>query len=221
MGIEAIPLVLQAISGVASYVNTRNTANRQDAALATSIRNQAAKQREANTVVNQLVQKAADSNPQTYQQSTLQRYLAQVAANKANAEGGLNQVGRTSDAYRTGALDAALGIGQYGAGLSGLLSRIDAPTLQRQQEGFDRVAAANLVGQISREAKGQEYLDKLKYDRVRRNPWLDLFAGVASSAAGAGLGSGSGSGAVTGISVGPEAFSPTGPFSTGAIGGFP
>lgn len=220
MGAEVlIPLALQAISGAASYINTRNTARKQDDALAASIRNQATKQRQADAIVNQLVQKTSDSNPQDYQQSTLQRYMTQIAANKANANGGLNQVGRTSDAYRTGALDAALGVGQYGTSLSNVLSRIDAPTLQRQQEGFDRVAASNQIGQVAREAKGQDYLDKLRYDRIRRNPWLDLFAGVASAAAGSGIGSGAGG--VMGTPVGPEAFSPTGPYSTGAIGGFP
>ena len=63
--------------------------------------------------------------------------------------------------------------------------------------------AATDLSLIGREADGQAYLDKLKYDRIRRNPWLDALSEVGMAYAGAkmptgGFSFGRGAGGISG-----------------------
>jgi len=69
------------------------------------------------------------------------------------------------------------------------MSRMDAPGLQRVNEGILFDNAAVDLGMIQRDAAGQNYLDTLKLNSIKANPWVDALAtgmGAYASARGGG-----------------------------------
>lgn len=191
MGTEAlwVPLVVGAVSAGASAYNTNRTEKKQDNQLAQQISRQGEDQRKIDQRTQQLLAEAQASSPEAEKASALQSYVDQLARNDAG--GAINQgAGGFSDAYRADAQDAALGVGQYGEKMAGLLSRMDAPTRQRQNEGVLFNNAATDIGLLKRGSSGQDYLDQLKLQSIKRNPWIDAAASAMSGYASAGGGTG-------------------------------
>jgi len=210
----AVMLALAAAAAGTTYYNTQKTAQRQDNQMAAQLRQQGKRQHDADAKVNELITKTAGSNPDSEKADILGKYMAQMQATGGNATQGLGQVGAVSDAYTKSANDAALGIGDYGKHVAGLLSRMDAPGMQRTGEALDAARFESDLNRIKRFSAGDDFLAKLKFDQIRRNPYLDLASGLmggASSAMGAGAGAGA-TGSGTGIA---SAF-----FGNGGLGGW-
>lgn len=189
---------LAAVGAATSYINARNTANRQDSELANSLRTQGALQQQANAKTNELIEKTAASSPQPAQKSLLDQFTAELARKQGNATGGLNQVGKVSDAYTQAANDAAQGVSDFGNTRAGLISAIDAPTLQRTQEGENLSRYATDLNQIKDQSSAQQFLAQMRLRGIQPNPWLTAVSGisngVASGLASGAFGGGSGSG---------------------------
>lgn len=202
MGTEAVwvPLVAAALAGGATYVNSRNTARKQDANLAADIRSSAAKQREATGEVNRTIEETRASNPEADKAASLRNYLQQLAVAKPQADQSFAAVTGASDAYKGDAADAALGVEQYGKDTAGLMSRIDAPTQQRLRESNKRDNLQAAIDRIKRFAEGDHAISQIKLQGIRRNPLLDAFASAAQ---------GYGSAVASGGSVNP--------FASGAV----
>jgi len=188
-----IPYVLAAAGAGASYVNERNTARRQDETAAAGIRQQAARQREADSTVSDLIDKQAGSSGADEQANVLGQYMQQLRQAKAGSTTGLSQIGNVSDTARAAEADAALGVSDYGTRIASLMSAIDAPGLQRQNEAVDRARGGVALEGIGRNAEGDAFLNQMRLQGIRRNPWLDAFSSFAGGAAG-GMASGSGGG---------------------------
>ncbi len=185
MGAEfLVPALLAAGSAGASYYNGRQTAKRQDNILAGQIRQQGVRQQEADQAIANAMQQRASQGAEGERAAIGSQYLDQVRAAQANAQRGLGQVGAVSRAFQQDANDAALGIGDYGNQMAGLMARIDAPTQQRQREGIADSRVAMDLDQIGRRSRADDYLANLRLRGVQRNPWIDL----ASSLMGAGAG---------------------------------
>lgn len=176
MGTESVwvPLVVAAVSAGAQYYNTQQTAHRQDNALAQQIRDQAAQQREADARVTKTVQDTAASNPDAARASALDQYVTQLKRHQAAADGNLAMPVGGSDAFKADAAKAAMGVQDYGTKFADLMSRIDAPALQRQQEAFNFGDLGTDLTNIKRNAAGQDFLDELRLRSIRRNPWVDM-----------------------------------------------
>ena len=201
MGTEAawVPLLVAAIGGGASYYNGVKTANKQDQVLAEGIREKGRRQQGADAKVNELIQKTGDSNAEGDKSQALQQYMQQLSASRGQANGGLGQLSGVSDAYQKDSANAALGIQDYGGKIAGLMSRIDGPMAQRRREGNDQADFGVAIDQIKRFAEGDDFLNRLKLNGVRRNPLLDAFSAAASGyASGSSLGAGSGSSSIFG-----------------------
>jgi len=160
----------------------QQVAKRQDSQLAQQIRTQSDHQQDADAAVQDLINKTSQSNDSDAQNSLLGNFTRQIQAARGNATGGLNQVGNVSDAYKASGADAALGIADYGDRVAALTSRIDAPNLQRQNEQADRLRFSSDLGQISRDAAGDDFLAKLRLQRIRSNPWADAAADALATA---------------------------------------
>lgn len=175
MGTESVwvPLAIAAVSAGAQYYNTQQTARKQDNALAEQIRNQAAQQREADARVAKAVQDTAASNPDAARTDALDQYVQQLRRHQEAATGNLNTPVGASQAFRQDAADAALGVKNYGDQFANLMSRIDAPAIQRQQEAFNFGDLSTDIAGIKRNASGQDFLDELRLRSIRRNPWID------------------------------------------------
>ena len=185
MGAEIIlPLLLTAASAGTSYVNSRNTAKAQDNAAADAIRNQSAKQRQADAKVNEEVGKLQNSSSADEKSKRMADYSAMLRRNKAVQGGGLTPaIG--SQTFRNDAAAANQQVQSDGLATADLMARMDAPGMQRQGEAFGFGQLATDIGLIKRESSGQSFIDDLRLRAIRRNPWLDLVAGGLSGAAGA------------------------------------
>lgn len=177
-------MALTALGAGASHYNTRQTAKKQDNILAGQIRQNSARQAEADLAVSETLRDRATQGADEERGQIGQQYLQQVRAAQGTATRGLGQVGAVSNAYQESANNAALGIGDYAEKTAGLMSRIDAPTQQRQREGQADARLALELGDIGRRSQADDYLAQLRLRGVQRNPWIDL----ASSLMGAGAG---------------------------------
>lgn len=168
----------------------QQVAHRQDQSLAQQIRTQSAHQQDADAAVADLINKTAQSGDQGQQKSLLGSFMQQIQDARGNATGGLNQVGNVSDAYKASGADAALGIAGYGQKVADLTSRIDAPTLQRQDEQAARLRFGSELGGISRDAAGDDFLAKLRLQKIRPNPWGNAAADALAAYGGSKLSNG-------------------------------
>ena len=204
MGAAAIPLVMTALSAAGTAYNTRRTEKKQDNQLARQLQRQGNDQQEADARTAQLIQQRAGSTDKEERGEALGSFMKNMIAQQGNANRGLQTTGGVSDAYTQSAADASLGIGQYGDKIADLLSRIDAPGRQRQNEANEGVRFQQDINQLKRRSAGADFLSDLRLRGIKRNPWIDLGAGVLSSAAGgmAGRGGGAATGAGANVNIG-------------------
>lgn len=196
----AIALALAAASAGMQYHNTRQTARRQDQQAAQSIRNQTRIQREADDKVNAKVDELAGSTSRDDRQRAMDSYVAALRRGRGKTQAGFDP-GFGSAAFQQGAEEAAQGVETYGLERAGLMSRMDAPTLQRQGEAVATGHLATDISRIGRESSGQRFIDDLRLRAIRRNAGLDLAAGLLGGAGGAVAGMGGGGAAA-------DAFAP-------------
>ena len=214
MGAEIlIPLAVSAISGGMTAYNTNRTAKKQDAALATQIRNQSAKQRQADARVNAEVDTLKQSTAGQARTKRMADYTQALRRGRAGAVNGLDAPLVGGADFLADSAQAAGQVDATGAQTADWMARIDAPTLQRQGEGNSMGRMGDDIGILSREAKGQCYLDERRLRAIRRKPWSDLGAGLVSAAGGAFAGRGA------------DASGSFGPFASGyrypTASGFP
>lgn len=205
MGTEAawVPMVIAAVGAGASYYNTQQTAKRQDNALADQIRAQGQRQREADSLVQDAILQQQGSTPDEARKASLDQYLGQLQRTQGDATAGLGQIGAVSDRFGQDAAGAAGDIAATGQRTADIMSRIDAPLLQRQNEGISFGRLGSELGRVGMLSESDRYLGDIRMRGIRRNPWIDAAAAGAQGYAGA-MG-GAGSSAPTGA-TGSTAF---------------
>lgn len=206
----AVALALAAAAAGTEYYNTENTAKRQDKQAAQSILNQTNIQKKANSRVQQTIQQVQGSSPADARAQRLADYMKTLNQAKARTDAGLTNPAIGGAAFQADSANAAQQANDYGQQTAGLLARIDAPTVQRQQEGFDYGQLATDLDAIQNQSAGQAFLDRLKQASIRRNAKLDLAAGLMSAA----------SGGVGGGAAGVAAAGSGGTYSQRAMGGY-
>lgn len=184
-----IALGITLLGAAASAYNTQQTAKKQDRALAAQINQQGQRQQQASAKIAEALAAQQQSDSVDEQAQQQEAYLTTLRQGQQGA--GLNDgPGGFSDAYRAGTAQAGQELGEYGANRAGLLSRIDAPRLQRQNEGILFDTLKNELRMIGREASGDDYLARLRMGGIQRDPWLDALSGVATSYGGSMAGRG-------------------------------
>lgn len=193
---QVIPYAVMALATAAQVQNQRSTLKKQDAQAAQGIRNQSAKQREADAVVDQQVQEISQSTAADERQEALGSYMDTLRRGRGMSESGLEgAIG--GDAFRADSAAAAQGVQQYGADNAALMARIDAPGMQRRNEAFGYGRTATDLSLLGRESAGQAFIDELRLRAIQKNPWVDAAAGVAMGAAQGMTGAQSGAGGAT------------------------
>lgn len=190
----AIALALAAASAGAEYYNTEQTANRQDKQAAQSILDQTAIEKKANARTQQTLQQIQGSNATDARAQRLADYMQTLNQAKARTQAGLTNPVVGGSTFQADSAAAANQAQNFGTQTAGLLSRIDAPVVQRQQEGFDYGRLATDLSQLQNQSAGTAFLDKLKQASIRRNSKLDLAAGLMSAASGGVSGADGGTG---------------------------
>lgn len=197
MGAAAAVLpIIAAVAGPAiSWYQQKQYDKQLDRNLARGIQKRARHQDEANAKVAATIAKTAASNPNDEREQMLAGYKQQLMANQGQAEGGLLSTPGGSDTYAKDLLNAALGIQSQGLKTADSFSRIDSPWAQRRGEAQDVAKLGSELDLISTHAKSDDYLQELKRQRIRKNPWLSALAGIANGIA-------SGKGAIPGMFAG-------------------
>ena len=191
-----VGLGLAAAAAGANQYNTRQTAKRQDQQAAQGIRQQGIRQQAADAKVNDQVADLEGSTAQGAREQRLEDYMQGLRRNRGTMQAGLTPtVG--SQAFRDDSARAAQDVQGYGERAAGLLSRIDAPGMQRQSEAFGASNLATDLGLIGRQSSGDQFINDLRLRAIRRNPWIDAGSQVAG-AYGASLAMGGGAQAAAG-----------------------
>lgn len=190
-GLEVLPMLLGAGGGLVSAYGANQQARQQDKIAAQGIRSQAARQREADALVNQTIRQQEQSSPEGYRQSALDQYMEQLRRTSGAATTGLNPAGAVSNRFLSAAQAAAGDITDYGTDRAGILSRIDAPDRQRQAEGIAFGRLGSDLNPIRMGSQSDEYLTRLRMNSVRQSPWLGVLSGVLGSASTMDFGGGS------------------------------
>jgi hypothetical protein len=197
-----IPLIMAAVAGGTSYVNTQRTAKKQDQTAAEGIRQQGVRQREADAKVRELIEKTRTSGPEGERKSALEKYMQALGVQAPNAQASFTDVAGASDAYGADVNAARSGVTDYGAQIADLMARIDAPADQRRREGNTMNRFDTDINQIKRFSSGDDFLNQLKLQSIRRNPFLDAVSTAAQAFGSSYTGGYGGAGATTGGSAG-------------------
>lgn len=180
------------VAATASYENNRQVAHRQDSELARQLRQQYGLQQQENQQTQQLIQKTAQSSPDKARGLLLDQFMEKLRAENGNAVRPLAQVGNVSGAYTKAANDAALGVSDYGRTNAGLLSAIDAPSLQRQGEAANLSRFGSALNEVKRQSAADQFLSQMRLQGIRPNPWLTAVADGARAYSMARAGGGGG-----------------------------
>jgi hypothetical protein len=215
----AIALGLAALSAGASAYNTNQVAKGQDRQAAAGIAKQAENQRAVNERINKTLQFEKAKNPDEVKNVVTDQFLDRLRAKRAQALTSVDG-GGLSSAYDKAVAAAGSGVTSDAATTAGQLAGIDAPLLQRQQEGQRYGDLGMDLDVFGRNVQGDQFLNNLRMRGIRRNPWIDAGAaalGGASSGMMAGAGGASG-GAQYGT-IAPVAYQNNTPWALPRYGG--
>jgi hypothetical protein len=217
MGTEAlwVPAVIAAVGAGVQAKESHDTLKEQDEAAAQGIRTQAGRQREADARVAQEVDKLGQSTPEDSQREATNAFMEQLRRTRAQAHTG-ESVGAVSDAYNADSADASAAVDKYGANRAGVLGRINAPGLQRTAETVSRLRAGSELGQIARNASGDDFINQLRMSQIRANPWV-MAGGQVMQSYGQSAAASSGAGAASKVPKGGTSYGGT---FTGSTRGF-
>lgn len=185
-------LLLTLAAAGASAANQQRMLKKQDEQAAAGIRGQAENQREATANINRTISEIGKSDAAGAKKTVGKQYLDQVQRSLAQANAGLATRGLSSEFDERAGGAAASNVG-FGNETADLLARMDAPVTQRQAEG-------NIVGDTSMDlsriggnVQGDQFVNNMKIQGIRKNPYVDIIAGLMGGAArGATGGSGGG-----------------------------
>lgn len=172
--------IASAVLAAGSAYDQNQTMRRQDSDNAAAIRQNMALQQQANQKVAQTIQQQAQSNPDAAAATMDQKYLQQLQQQQQLAQQRLTRTGLGA-AYDQRAGQNAANEEGYATKLAGLMSAVDAPSLQRQQEAYNFGDLGTDLGQIGSNARGDTYVSGVKIANERPNPWLQA-AGQAAQA---------------------------------------
>lgn len=197
-----VAVAVSLLAAGASAYNTNRTAKKQDQANAEGMRRQAETQRMANARLNKTLTDAKASSPEATRKTAQDQYLAAIQQKLGQANANLKPLG-VSSAYDADASAAsAKNLGETNA-LAGLMSRMDAPALQRQAEQFSYGNLGMDLDRYAGNVQGDNFLTGLRVGGIRRNPYIDAAAAAAQGwASGRGAGTTGKRGGIT-ATVGP------------------
>jgi hypothetical protein len=211
---QLVPIAIMAAGALAQQSENDRVIRKQDQETAQGLLNQSRRQQDADRRVNDEIAQLETSTAADDRAQLLGQYMQQLQRGQRQALSGLNSpVGGATfqadaSAARTGADNAA-------ATTAGLMSRIDAPQLQRQGEAFGYGKLATDIDMAARESRGQQLIDQLRLRGIRRRPEVDLLAGLATSAGGAMAGGGGGGFAAAAPRLGANYYGTYDPLTMG------
>lgn len=169
----------QGINMLGPLLDQRRTLRRQAAATEQGLRDQLARQSQADARVMQELASLSRSTPDDERAAANEAFM--LALQRARANAATPTVPGVSGRYTMDARLADQAAFNYGRRIADLMSRIDAPLLQRtrEREGFAR-AGSDLRG-IARDSEVDDWLMRLRLRTRQPNPWAPLLAALGGA----------------------------------------
>ncbi|MDV6189869.1 hypothetical protein RYH75_11450 [Stenotrophomonas geniculata] len=210
---QFIPIAIALAGTAAQQAETQRVERKQDQETAQGLLNQSRRQQEADRRVNDEIAQLETSTAADDRAQRLGQYMQQLQRGRKQAVAGLEgPVGGAT--FQTDAGAARTGADNAAATTAGLMSRIDAPQLQRQQEAFGYGKLATDLDMEARASRGQQFIDQLRLRQIRRRPEVDLLAGLATATGGSMAGGGAAN-AASGPRMGANFYGSYDPLTTG------
>jgi hypothetical protein len=174
----AWPLIAAAIaSSLIQGYNQYRTAQKQDQAAAAGLARQRGFQEQANARMAQQLDELEKSTPEDERQTLEGQIRSQLRAKQAQALAGLrSDVGSDdADVYAAAAAPVAV---DYGDFINDVVSRRDAPVIQRRGETYDRADVESYLNFMRRNSAQERNLTNLQIAGIRPNPWLTMASNV-------------------------------------------
>lgn len=210
---QLIPIAIALAGTAAQQAETQRVERKQDEETAQGLLNQSRRQQDADRRVNDEIAQLETSTAADDRAQRLGQYMQQLQRGQRQALSGLNSpIGGATFQADAGA--ARAGADNAAATTAGLMSRIDAPQLQRQQEAFGYGKLATDLDMEARASRGQQFIDQLRLRQIRRRPEVDLLAGLATAAGGSMAGGGAAN-AASGPRMGANFYGSYDPLTTG------
>lgn len=210
---QFIPIAIALAGTAAQQAETQRVERKQDQETAQGLLSQSRRQQEADRRVNDEIAQLETSTADAARNDRLGQYMQQLQRGRKQAVAGLEgPIGGATFQADAGA--ARAGADNAAATTAGLMSRIDAPQLQRQQEAFGYGKLATDLDMEARASRGQQFIDQLRLRQIRRRPEVDLLAGLATAAGGSMAGGGAANGA-SGPRTGANFYGSYDPLTTG------
>lgn len=187
MGVAAIPYIVAGLSAAGSVYNTRQTQDQQNDIAMQGVQAQRANQREADAEIAEGIGKMGQSSPEEASKKATGEFLDQLRRSRSQAVGE-SQIG--GEDFTRDLASAKDDVTQYGTRNADVMGRINAPFLQRQQEGVNMGRIASRLNTIGRNSNADQFLTQLRMGTVSRNPWIDAGAEIGGGVAGGLAGSG-------------------------------
>lgn len=185
-GLELAALALGAAGTGVGLVEQQRALRRQDREAAAGILRQAEINRQASSRVRDAIQQVQQSGPE---QATAQRraaYLDALRRARPASSQSLPAVGGASQRFAEDVDAARDASAAEAANTAALAARIDAPAVQRLQEGQIAANTASQLSLLGDESNRQDFLTRLRVSMQRPNPWM-LAAGDALKGFGSAL----------------------------------
>lgn len=210
---QFIPIAIALAGTAAQQAETQRVERKQDRETAQGLLSQSRRQQEADRRVNDEIAQLETSTADAARNDRLGQYMQQLQRGRKQAVAGLEgPIGGATFQADAGA--ARAGADNAAATTAGLMSRIDAPQLQRQQEAFGYGKLATDLDMEARASRGQQFIDQLRLRQIRRRPEVDLLAGLAT-AAGDSMAGGGAANAASGPRMGANFYGSYDPLTTG------
>ncbi|AVH90025.1 hypothetical protein [Stenotrophomonas maltophilia] len=210
---QFIPIAIALAGTAAQQAETQRVERKQDQETAQGLLSQSRRQQEADRRVNDEIAQLETSTADAARNDRLGQYMQQLQRGRKQAVAGLEgPIGGATFQADAGA--ARAGADNAAATTAGLMSRIDAPQLQRQQEAFGYGKLATDLDMEARASRGQQFIDQLRLRQIRRRPEVDLLAGLATAAGGSMAGGGAAN-AASGPRMGANFYGSYDPLTTG------
>ncbi|HHA1219531.1 TPA: hypothetical protein ACOEFN_001048 [Stenotrophomonas maltophilia] len=210
---QFIPIAIALAGTAAQQAETQRVERKQDQETAQGLLSQSRRQQEADRRVNDEIAQLETSTADAARNDRLGQYMQQLQRGRKQAVAGLEgPIGGAT--FQSDAGAARAGADNAAATTAGLMSRIDAPQLQRQQEAFGYGKLATDLDMEARASRGQQFIDQLRLRQIRRRPEVDLLAGLATAAGGSMAGGGAAN-AASGPRMGANFYGSYDPLTTG------
>ena len=205
MGTEAfwVPLAVSALGSTAEAVNQRNANNKAQGVETQNILQQQDLENTAANGAKNLTKAIANSSPAALANKSEGQFVQTLRNNEAgasntgsNTTSDNNLFGQSvsalptstvgSSRFKQGNAAAQTEVGQYGTDLANSMANINAPVLQRQQEGQGMQSYATGLNLLNGQSQSENFVNQLRAEAAgQANPYVSAVSGLLTKGASA------------------------------------